>query len=133
CDASCMDQLAFHFKCTNRRRRRARWKRINIDEHSAILDAQRIRRQLFRKRRRRTTVFGAILISVPGACDAAVNDASLAKWSRLVCANIADGRELIAEAEDRDDLVAGGRNYFAATIYKLIDVADVEPIYRRRR
>src|SRR6185312_12833111 len=92
------------------RRRRAGRERPRVDLDDAALDAHAIGRELLGEGRRRAAVGQPVLIAVPGAGHAAVDDAAFADRPVLVGAQIAERADLNAAAEHRDALAARRRN-----------------------
>ena len=90
------------------RRRRAGRERVDVHENPAVLDADRIRRKLLGKRRRRAAVVRPIRVAVPRAGDAAVDDPALSEWPALVGADVGDGGDRAAVLEDGDPFTGAG-------------------------
>ena len=84
-------------------------------------------RQLFGEGRRRTAVGEAVLKAVPGAGDAAIDDASLAKRSVLMRAEIGQCADLVAVAEHRDPLAAGSANDARGAVRDVVRRTDRDP------
>src|SRR5439155_23037632 len=84
--------------------------RLGIDPNAPIHDLRLECRNLLRKRRRRTSRFRQILITVPGASHASVDDLAFSQRTILVAAHIRNRRDLSVKFEDGDTLAAYGDN-----------------------
>src|SRR4051812_7390251 len=87
-------------------RRRAGRQRRRVDLDDAARDTYPMGDELLGERRRRAAVRQPVLIAVPRAGDAAVDDAPLAERTVLMGAQICDGADLVAVPEDRDAFAA---------------------------
>ena len=67
--------------------------RLRVNEHTTSLHANIKRRDLFGKRRRRSSRIGQVLIAMPWTGNAAINDAALTERSILVPADIRNGND----------------------------------------
>ena len=77
-----------------------------MNPDAAVDDAGAVGFDLLRKRRRGGAGFGEVLIAVPGAGDAAVDDLALAERAVLMAAEVGDGGDLAVVAEDGDAFAA---------------------------
>src|SRR6266576_1838701 len=80
--------------------------RLGIDPNAPIHDLRLECRNLLRKRRRRTSRFRQILITVPGASHASVDDLAFSQRTILVAAHIRNRGDLPVKFEDGDTLAA---------------------------
>ena len=78
---------------------------------------------LFGERRRRCPRIGQVLVAVPRARDASVDDLAFSKWSILVLADIGDGRYAAIVFKYRDALTAA-RDNTRPLFWDAVDVAD---------
>src|SRR5262245_53337655 len=85
-----------------RRRTRRQWARVDLDH--AMRNAHAVGDELLGERRRRAAVLQPVLVAVPRAGHAAVDDAPFADRPILVGAKIGERPDLRAVAEDRDAL-----------------------------
>src|SRR5216684_9326958 len=88
----------------------AGWLRLGIDPNAPIHGLRLECRNLLRKRRRRTSRFRQILITVPGASHASVDDLAFSQRTILVAAHIRNRGDLSVKFEDGDTLAAHGDN-----------------------
>src|SRR6266571_8884215 len=84
--------------------------RARVDLDDAVAQAHAIGDEHLGERRRGAAVLEPVLIAVPRAGDAAVDDAAFAERAVLVGAQVAHGSDALAVAKDRDALAPGGRD-----------------------
>src|SRR5690349_8932075 len=103
-------------------------------EHLLPHHAGAVRRNLFCKWRRRRAGVGQVLIAVPGASDASVNDLSFAERPVLVLAHIRHRRDISVVLEPGDPL-ASARHNAGALLRNLLDATngDVSVRFRSAR
>src|SRR5215470_549774 len=93
--------IAFMSLIPHRRRRtRRQWARVDLDH--AMRNAHAVGDELLGERRRRAAVLQPVLVAVPRAGHAAVDDAPFADRPILVGAKIGECPDLRAVAEDCD-------------------------------
>src|SRR5437764_772081 len=80
--------------------------RLRVDKNLASFDANAIGRDLLGKRSWRAAIGRAVLVSVPGTSDAAVDDFTFSKRAALMGANIGNSRDSSIVAEQCDALPA---------------------------
>src|ERR1043166_8676932 len=97
-------------------RRRTGRQRARIDLDHAARQAHAIGDELLRERRRRTAVLQSVLVAVPGAGHATVDDAALAERPVLVGAEIRERADLAAVAEHRNAFAAARRDDAGAPV-----------------
>jgi hypothetical protein len=91
------------------------------------LSRTRVGRQPLGERRRRPAVGQPVLIAVPGAGDAAVDDAAFAQWAVLMRAGIAQRADLVAVAEHGDPLAAGRKHDACGAVRNVARRSDHDP------
>src|ERR1700745_2900454 len=104
-----MALFLFHYRTHSRsgslmpyRRRRTRRQRARVDFDHAMRNAHAVGDELFGARRWRPAVLQPVLVAVPGAGHAAVDDAPFADRPILVGAKIRERPDLRSVAEHRD-------------------------------
>src|SRR4051794_30544461 len=106
---------------------RSGWIGTRIDPNQAVDDSDPECLQLFRERRRRTAVLQPVLVAVPGAGDAAIDDPALTQGTVLMCAEIRYGGQTAGVAEDRNRLSAGWGDDDAVIFLDRCGGSGVEP------
>src|ERR1043165_5906312 len=104
---------------------------LGANHHSAIFDADCVGRHLLSKRWRRAAILRPVLIPMPWAGDAPVDDPAFCERAALVSADVADGAECSLMAKERNPFVAGDRDDFAARFCDFIDRTCFDPPRRR--
>src|SRR5689334_21385622 len=99
---------------------RSRRQRSWVQQDSALDNPQSVCRQLVGERRRRAAVGRTVLVAVPRAGNAAVNDPALADGAALVRADVADGRERLAVPKHGDTFASGETNDFGTAIDNVV-------------
>ena len=101
-----------------------------MNEHSAVLHAHIERRDLFHKRRWRSTRFRNVLISVPGTSDATVENFAFAERAVLVLAYVRHGGNFAVVFED-GDAFSGQTDDSGTTLRDVGDSAGVDETFLR--
>src|ERR1041385_6149538 len=107
--------------------RRAGRQRPWIDLHDSTIEPDAVGREAFGERLRRAAIAEPVLVAVPRAGDAAVDDAAFAERSVLVGAEIGQRADLVAVAEHRDPLAAGCCDDAGRTVGNVARRADRDP------
>src|SRR6266446_1369605 len=129
-----MALFLFHYRAQSRsgslmpyRRRRTRRQRARVDFDHAMRNAHAVGDELFGERRRRAAVLQPVLVAVPGAGHAAVDDAPFADPPILVGAKIRERPDLRAIAEDCDAFAIRRRDDAGALVWDCERRSDREP------
>src|ERR1051325_2572001 len=109
------------------RSRRARRQRPWIDLDDPTIEPDAVGREAFGERRRRAAIAEPVLVAVPRAGDAAVDDAAFAERSVLVGAEIGQRADLVAVAEHCDPLAARGHDNAGRAVGNVARRADHDP------
>src|SRR6185369_17354816 len=96
----------YHVLDQGRFQPRARRMRARMDEYLVPDQLRLIRRHLVGEGRRRGARVRRILVAVPRACHAPIDDSPFSEWTVLVPANIGNRRDLAVVAEDGDTFAA---------------------------
>src|SRR5262249_29569468 len=99
----------------------------NLHPDPPVLHPHRVRRDFLHKRRRRAPILRPVLITVPRAGHATVNDPSFAKRPALIRTHIGDGRDLIMKAKHGDTLALLWAYDAGAILRDLVNRADFHP------
>src|SRR4051812_15774002 len=108
-------------------RRRAGRQRRRIDLDYAARHTDPMGDELLGERRRRAAVRQPVLIAVPRTGDAAVDDTAFAERTVLMSAQIGNGADLVAVAEDRDALAPRRGDDAGALVGNRRERPDREP------
>src|ERR1051326_6800554 len=100
--------------------------RLRVYQHAAGLDFEVVRGDHVVEGRRRAARLGPVLVAMPRAGDAPVDNPPLAERAVLVAADVGDAAQLVPVAEYRDPLAPHDRDARAA-LGDLSDGADVDP------
>ena len=109
------------------RRLRARRQRVRIDLDQAVAQPHAVGREPLGEGRRRAAVLEPVLVAVPRAGDAAVDDAAFAERAVLVRAEVRQRADLVAVTEHRDALAVRRRDDARGLVRDRIRRADREP------
>src|SRR5713101_1904653 len=99
--------------------------RARMNQHFAADQLGLICRDLVRERRRRGSRVRRVLIAMPGACHAPVDDTAFSKRTVLMAANIGNCRDLAVVAKDGDPF-GSQRYYFRALFRNIVHGTDLD-------
>src|ERR1700745_962384 len=111
------------------RRRRTGRQRARVDLDHAMPNAHAVGDELLGERRRRAAVLEPVLVAVPRAGHAAVDDASLADRPILVGAKIGERPDLRAVAKDRNAFAVWRSDDAGALVWDRQRWPDCKPAF----